>query len=87
VGTVVLHLTALVGMRTRLHASARPRRVFEGTKAVAAITGAMKQGARVLDAAGVFDEVATQNTVTQAGGDPQGPAVLEPDPGQMCLPA
>ncbi len=50
VGAAAFHPTALTGMRTRLRASARPRRLFEDTKAVAAATGAMKGRARVLDA-------------------------------------
>ena len=35
-GAAAFHPTALVGMRNRLRASARPRRLFEDTKAVAA---------------------------------------------------
>jgi hypothetical protein len=65
VGAAAFHPTALVGMRNRLRASSRPRRLFEDTKAVAAATGAMKHRARVLDATAVFDAVATQDTVTQ----------------------
>ena len=52
-------------MRNRLRASARPRRLFEDTKAVAGATGAMKSRARVLDSTPVYDAVATQDTVTQ----------------------
>src|SRR5262249_9061626 len=59
------HPTVLVGVGTRLRASARPRRLFEDTKVVAKETGAMKQRARVLDSTPVFDAVATQDTVTQ----------------------
>jgi hypothetical protein len=59
VGAAAFHATALVGMRARLRASARPRRLFEDTKAVAAATGAMKHRARVLDATAVYDAVAT----------------------------
>jgi hypothetical protein len=65
VGAAAFHPTALVGMRTRLRASARPRRLLEDTKAVAAATGAMKHRARVLDATAVYDAVITQDTVTQ----------------------
>ncbi len=65
VGAAAFHPTALTGMRTRLRASARPRRLFEDTKAVAAATGAIKHRARVLDATAVFDAVATQDTLTQ----------------------
>jgi IS5 family transposase len=65
VGAAAFHPTALVGMRNRLRASARPRRLFEDTKAVAKATGAMKNRARVLDSTPVYDAVATQDTVTQ----------------------
>jgi hypothetical protein len=59
------HPTVLVGMRNRLRSSARPRRLFEDTKAVAKSTGALKNRARVLDSTPVYDAVATQDTVTQ----------------------
>jgi hypothetical protein len=65
VGVAAFHPTALVGMRNRLRASARPRRLFEDTKVVARATGAMKKRARVLDSTPVYDAVATQDTVTQ----------------------
>ena len=64
-GCRAFHPTVLVGMRNRLRASARPRRLFEDTKIVAGQTGAMKHRARVLDSTPVFDAVATQDTVTQ----------------------
>jgi Transposase DDE domain/Transposase domain (DUF772) len=57
--------TLLVGMRNRLRASTRPRRLFEDTKAVARGAGVMKNRARVLDSTPVYDAVATQDTVTQ----------------------
>src|SRR5262249_8109130 len=59
------HPSVLVGMRNKLRASARPRRLFEDTKVVARAAGAMKGRARVLDSTLVFDAVATQDTVTQ----------------------
>ena len=59
------HSTVLVGLRNRLRASARPRRLFEDTKVVARATGAMKDRARVLDSTALYDAVATQDTVTQ----------------------
>ena len=65
VGAAAFHPTALVGMRSKLRASARPRRLFEDTKAVAAAAGAMQHRVRVLDATAVYDAVATQDTVTQ----------------------
>src|SRR6516165_9643148 len=64
-GYWAFHPTVLVGMRNRLRASARPRRLFEDTKVVARATGAMKGRARVLDSTPVLDAVATQDTVTQ----------------------
>ncbi len=65
VGHRAFHPTLLVGVRNRLRASARPRRLFEDTKVVAKATGAMKGRARVLDATAIYDAVATQDTVTQ----------------------
>jgi len=65
VGAAGFHPTALVGMRNRLRASARPRRLFEDTKAAARAAGAVKTRARVLDSTPVYDAVATQDTVTQ----------------------
>jgi Transposase domain (DUF772)/Transposase DDE domain len=64
-GCRAFHPTVLVGMRNRLRASARPRRLFEDTKVVARAAGAMKGRARVLDSTPVLDAVATQDTVTQ----------------------
>jgi Transposase DDE domain/Transposase domain (DUF772) len=65
VGAAGFHATALAGMRNRLRASARPRRLFEDTKAAARATGAMRHRVRVLDSTPVYDAVATQDTVTQ----------------------
>ena len=64
-GYVSFHPTSLVGQRNRLRASARPRRLFEDTKALAKETGALKNRARVLDSTPLYDAVATQDTVTQ----------------------
>ena len=64
-GYRAFHPAVLVGMRTRLRASAQPRRLFDDTKIVARATGAMRNRARVLDSTPVFDAVATQDTVTQ----------------------
>lgn len=64
-GHRAFHPTLLTGVRNRLRASARPRRLFEDTKVAAAAAGAMKGRARVLDATAVYDAVATQDTVTQ----------------------
>jgi IS5 family transposase len=64
-GYRAFHPTVLTGMRNRLRASARPRRLFEDTRAAARQSGALKGRARVLDATAVYDAVATQDTVTQ----------------------
>ena len=64
-GYWAFHPTVLVGMRIKLRASDRPRRLFEDTKMVARATGAMRNRARVLDSTPVLDAVATQDTVTQ----------------------
>jgi Transposase DDE domain/Transposase domain (DUF772) len=64
-GCRAFHPTVLVGMRNKLRASARPRRLFEDTKVAARAAGAMRNRARVLDSTPVFDAVATQDTVTQ----------------------
>ncbi len=59
------HPTVLVGVRNRLRASGRPRRLFSDTKAVAAEAGVLGVRARVLDSTPLYDAVATQDTVTQ----------------------
>jgi hypothetical protein len=59
------HSTVLVGMRNRLRKSARPRRLFEDTKKVAAEAGVLQGRARVLDSTALYDAVTTQDTVTQ----------------------
>jgi Transposase DDE domain/Transposase domain (DUF772) len=64
-GHRAFHPTLLVGVRNRLRASARPARLFEDTRSVARVTGAIKSRARVLDATAIYDAVATQDTVTQ----------------------
>jgi hypothetical protein len=64
-GYWAFHPTVLVGVRIRLRASARPRRLLEDTKVVARATGALRNRARVLDSTPVLDAVATQDTVTQ----------------------
>jgi Transposase DDE domain/Transposase domain (DUF772) len=64
-GYRAFHPTVLVGMRNKLRASARPRRLFEDTKVAARAAGALKGRARVLDATAIYDAVATQDTVTQ----------------------
>ena len=64
-GYRAFHPTVLVGMRNKLRASARLRRLFEDTKAAARQAGAVKNRARVLDSTPVYDAVAAQDTVTQ----------------------
>jgi IS5 family transposase len=65
VGAEAFDPTLLVGMRNRLRASARPRRLFEDTKAVARAAGVLGDRARVVDSTPLYDAVATQDTVTQ----------------------
>src|SRR5262249_10298997 len=64
-GDRAFHPTVLVGMRNKLRASARPRRLVGGAKVVAGGRGAMGLRARVLDSTPVLDAVATLDTVTQ----------------------
>lgn len=64
-GAEAFHPTVLVGQRSRLRASPRPRRLFEDTKVVARQAGVLKDRARVLDSTPLHDAVATQDTVTQ----------------------
>ncbi|MDQ6783927.1 MAG: IS1182 family transposase [Actinomycetota bacterium] len=64
-GAEAFHPTVLVGLRNRLRASARPRRLFADTKAAASEAGVMGSRVRVLDSTPVYDAVATQDTVTQ----------------------
>jgi hypothetical protein len=64
-GYEAFHSTVLVGMRNRLRASQRRRRLFEDTRRVAAEVGVLGGRARVLDSTALFDAVATQDTVTQ----------------------
>jgi len=65
VGYVAFHPTVLVGMRNRLRASARRRRLFTDTRGAAIEAGLMGRRVRVLDSTPVHDAVATQDTVTQ----------------------
>src|SRR5487761_1793985 len=65
VGAESFHPTTLVGVRNRLRASTRPRRLFEDTKAAAKEAGVMGNRVRVLDSTPIYDAVATQDTVTQ----------------------
>lgn len=64
-GYEAFHSTVLVGMRNRLRASERPRRLFTDTKKVAAEAGVLQGRARVLDSTPLYDAVASQDTVTQ----------------------
>jgi len=59
------HPTVLVGMRNRLRASDRPRRLFTDTRDAAVESGLMGRRVRVVDSTPVYDAVATQDTVTQ----------------------
>jgi hypothetical protein len=64
-GAESFHPTTLVGLRNRLRASARPRRLFTDTKAAAGEAGVISNRVRVLDSTPIYDAVATQDTVTQ----------------------
>jgi hypothetical protein len=65
IGYAPFHPTVLVGMRNRLRASKRPKRLLEDTVAAASESGVMGRRARVVDSTPIFDAVATQDTVTQ----------------------
>jgi hypothetical protein len=64
-GAESFHPTVLVGMRNRLRASERPKRLHEDTLVPAREAGVLKGRARVLDSTALYDAVATQDTVTQ----------------------
>src|SRR6185437_14936965 len=57
------HPTVLVGMRNRLRASDRPRRLFEDVNVTARTAGLLRGRRRVIDSTPLFDAVATQDTV------------------------
>jgi hypothetical protein len=59
------HPTVLVGMRNRLRASERPRRLFDDVATTARSAGLLRGRRRVLDSTPLFDAVATQDTVIQ----------------------
>jgi hypothetical protein len=59
------HPTVLVGMRNRLRASERPRRLFDDVIATARQAGLLRGRRRVRDFTPLFDAVATQDTVIQ----------------------
>ena len=59
------HPTVLVGMRNRLRASVRPRRLFEDVTVAARSAGLLRGRRRVFDSTPLYDAVATQDTVTQ----------------------
>ncbi|BCO36557.1 transposase [Mycobacterium heckeshornense] len=59
------HPTVLVGMRNRLRASDRPRRLFENVNTTARAAGLLRGRRRVLDSTPLLDAVATQDTVIQ----------------------
>jgi hypothetical protein len=65
VGSGSFHPTVLVGMRNRLRASGRPRRLFQDVNATARAAGLLTGRRRVLDSTPLLDAVATEDTVTQ----------------------
>lgn len=65
VGAEAFHPTVLVGMRNRLRASERARRLFDDVSTTAAAAGLLRGRRRVIDSTPLFDAVATQDTVIQ----------------------
>jgi Transposase DDE domain/Transposase domain (DUF772) len=65
VGAEAFHPTVLVGMRNRLRASDRPRRLFDDVNTTARAVGLLRGRRRVIDSTPLFDAVATQDTVIQ----------------------
>jgi Transposase DDE domain/Transposase domain (DUF772) len=65
VGAAAFHPTVLVGMRNRLRASDRPRRLFDDVNSAAVAAGLLRGRRRVIDSTPLFDAVATQDTVIQ----------------------
>lgn len=65
VGAEGFHPTVLVGMRNRLRASDRPRRLFDDVNTTARAAGSLRGRRRVLDSTPLFDAVSTQDTVIQ----------------------
>ena len=65
VGAEAFHPTVLVGMRNRLRASDRPRRLFDDVNTTARAAGLLRGRRRVVDSTPLFDAVATQDTVIQ----------------------
>ena len=64
VGAGAFHPTVLVGMRNRLRAWDRPRRLFDDdVNSTAAAAGVLRGRRRVIDCTPLFDAVATQDTV------------------------
>jgi len=59
------HPTVLVGVRTRLRGSERPRRLFDDVTVVARTAGLLRGRRRVIDSTPLYDSVSTQDTVTQ----------------------
>src|ERR1035438_684994 len=59
------HPTVLVGLRNRLRASDRPRRLLQDVNVAAKAAGLLRGRVRVLDSTPMLDAVATQDTVTQ----------------------
>ena len=66
VGAGAFHPTVLVGMRNRLRARERPRRLFEDVNSTAARGGVVDRGgAGCFDSTPLLDAVVTQDTVMQ----------------------
>ena len=65
VGFEAFHSTVLVGVRTRLRASDRPKRFLDDTRVMARQSGVMRDRVRVLDSTPIYDAVTTEDTITQ----------------------
>jgi hypothetical protein len=81
------HPTVLVGMRNRLRASDRPRRLFDDVNTTARAAGLLRGRRRVLDSTPLFDAVATQDTVIQLRAAIRKvlTAAERVDPGLVCV--
>lgn len=65
VGYEAFHSTVLVGLRSRLRGSDRPKRFLDDTRAMARESGVMRDRVRVLDSTPIYDAVTTEDTITQ----------------------
>lgn len=88
-GAASFHPTTLVGLRNRLRGSARPRRLFEDTKAAAAEAGVLGNRVRVLDSTPIYDAVANKTRSPSCVRRSEGSSVSsigQPSPGRRKVP-